>query len=105
MRHTHHSAWHTMHNVICGGAKFLDKYLEVLKAARVKIRVIHGTKDQVVPVECSFNMKMKDPKVEIDIITGGDHNTVIFSRSEDFTMNLEWLWASTDVKDSRNIET
>ncbi|KAL1563578.1 hypothetical protein AAHA92_06028 [Salvia divinorum] len=33
MRHTHHSAWHTMHNVVCGGARFLDSYMEVLRAA------------------------------------------------------------------------
>ncbi|KAG0447672.1 hypothetical protein HPP92_028199 [Vanilla planifolia] len=30
-KHTHH--WHgTMHNVLCGGAKFADKYLEALQA-------------------------------------------------------------------------
>ncbi|KAI3446619.1 hypothetical protein Pfo_003284 [Paulownia fortunei] len=97
-RHTHHSAWHTMHNVICGGAKFLDKYLEALRAARVKIHVIQGTKDQVVPVECSSNMKMKTPEIELDIIPNADHNTVILGRAKDFTVNLESLWASTDKK-------
>ncbi|XVF42664.1 hypothetical protein PTKIN_Ptkin01aG0382700 [Pterospermum kingtungense] len=34
-RHTHHSAWHCMHNVICGGAKFMDEYLEILKRSRL----------------------------------------------------------------------
>ncbi|KAL7134351.1 hypothetical protein ABFS83_11G021100 [Erythranthe nasuta] len=95
-RHTHHSAWHTMHNVVCGGAKFLDTYLEVLRGGRVKIHVVHGSNDQVVPVECSFNMKMKDADVEIHIIPNADHSSVILGRPEDFTRNLERLWASID---------
>lgn len=97
-RHTHHSAWHTMHNVICGGAKFLDGYLEVLRAAGAKIRVVQGREDQVVPVECSLNMKMKDPDIELHILPDFDHNTVISSRAEDFARDLERFWASTDEK-------
>ncbi|KAK6127112.1 hypothetical protein DH2020_039150 [Rehmannia glutinosa] len=97
-RHTHHSAWHTMHNVICGGAKFLDKYLETLTAARVKIRVIQGTKDQVVPVECSFNMKMKAPQIELEIIPNADHNTVFLDRAKEFTRDLESFWTDIDKK-------
>lgn len=97
-RHTHHSAWHTMHNVICGGAKFLDEYLEALRDAGVKIRVVQGREDQVVPVECSLNMKMKDPEIELHILPDFDHNTLISSRAEDFTRDLERFWASGDEK-------
>ncbi|KAJ6829904.1 uncharacterized protein M6B38_356215 [Iris pallida] len=32
-KHTHHSAWHTMHNVICGAANSMDEYLKVMKIA------------------------------------------------------------------------
>ncbi|PIN06470.1 putative hydrolase/acyltransferase (alpha/beta hydrolase superfamily) [Handroanthus impetiginosus] len=96
-RHTHHSAWHTMHNVICGGAKFSDKYLETLRAARVKIRVVQGTEDQIVPVDCSYNMKMKAPEIiELEIIPNADHNTVILGRTKEFTRDLERFWASAD---------
>ncbi|KZV16475.1 hypothetical protein F511_10087 [Dorcoceras hygrometricum] len=94
-RHTHHSAWHTMHNVVCGGAKHLDGYLEVLTAARVKIRVVQGTRDRVVPVECSLNMKIKAPHVELEIVPNADHVSVIFGREKDFVRSLECLWDST----------
>ncbi|KAF9619323.1 hypothetical protein IFM89_006510 [Coptis chinensis] len=39
-RPTHHSAWHTTHNVICGGAKLMDEYLEAIKRSRVVVKVI-----------------------------------------------------------------
>ncbi|KAL2534699.1 alpha/beta-Hydrolases superfamily protein [Abeliophyllum distichum] len=95
-QHTHHSAWHTMHNIICGGAKLLDKYLDTLTISRVKIHIIQGNKDQVVPLECSYNMKMKAPYAELSIIPNADHKTVIFGREEEFTRNLENLLDSID---------
>lgn len=85
-----------MHNVVCGGAKFLDKYLDVLTGGRVKMYVIQGSKDEVVPVECSFNMKVKAPEIELHIIPKADHKSVILGRAEKFTRNLERLWASLD---------
>ncbi|XP_038725200.1 probable lysophospholipase BODYGUARD 4 isoform X2 [Tripterygium wilfordii] len=91
-RHTHHSAWHNMHNVICGGAKFMDNYLETLANSKVKIWVVQGTRDQVVPIECSNNIKMKVPDSEVDHIANADHGTVIFGREKDFTDKLEHLW-------------
>ncbi|XP_044478451.1 probable lysophospholipase BODYGUARD 4 [Mangifera indica] len=97
-KHTHHSAWHCMHNVICGGAKYIDDYLKILIANRVKVCVIQGEKDQVVPVECSFNIKMKVTDAEVNIIPNADHNTVIFGREKEFTERLEEIWAlSADI--------
>ena len=93
-RHTHHSAWHTMHNVVCGGARFLDGYLEVLREAGARIRVVQGRKDEVVPVECSLNLKMKDPEIELQITPNSDHSSVILGRAEEFTRDLERFWAS-----------
>ncbi|XP_042064678.1 probable lysophospholipase BODYGUARD 4 [Salvia splendens] len=93
-RHTHHSAWHTMHNVVCGGARFLDGYLEVLRAAGARILVVQGRKDEVVPVECSLNLKVKDPEIELQIIPNLDHSSVILGRAEEFTRDLERFWAS-----------
>uniref|UniRef100_A0A5B6YWU1 AB hydrolase-1 domain-containing protein n=1 Tax=Davidia involucrata TaxID=16924 RepID=A0A5B6YWU1_DAVIN len=90
--HTHHSAWHTMHNVICGGAKLMDEYLEALKDSAVSVNVIQGSRDQVVPLECSNNIKMKVPNAEVNIITNADHNTVVVGREMDFTQDLERTW-------------
>ncbi|XVF30697.1 hypothetical protein REPUB_Repub16aG0080400 [Reevesia pubescens] len=94
-RHTHHSAWHSMHNVICGGAKFLDDYLEILIRSKVKVCTIHGDQDLAVPSECSNNIKMKFPEVELNIIQNVDHATVIFRRKKDFAKSLENIWASS----------
>ncbi|KAK6942078.1 Alpha/beta hydrolase fold-1 [Dillenia turbinata] len=100
-RHTHHSAWHTMHNVICGGAKLAGKYLEVTKKAGVRISVVQGDQDVVVPMECSRNIQLKAPDAKISIINGADHGTVVLGREKDFTRYLEGIWASTAHKPTR----
>ncbi|KAD5316822.1 hypothetical protein E3N88_16768 [Mikania micrantha] len=64
-RHTHHSAWHTMHNVICGGAKMMDPCLEILRRVQARVTVVQGSRDKVVPLECSNNIKVKVPDAEI----------------------------------------
>ncbi|KAA8519033.1 hypothetical protein F0562_016193 [Nyssa sinensis] len=92
--HTHHSAWHTMHNVICGGAKLMDEYLEALNDSAVNINVIQGSRDKVVPLECSNNIKMKVPNAKVDIITNADHNTVVLGREKHLTRDLERTWAT-----------
>ncbi|XP_055809248.1 probable lysophospholipase BODYGUARD 4 [Solanum dulcamara] len=93
-RHTHHSAWHTMHNVICGGAKFMDQYLETLRIAKVKINVIQGSRDQVVPIECSNNVKMKVSNAEVKIIDNADHTSVVIGRENELCNDLEKLRGS-----------
>ncbi|KAG6424286.1 hypothetical protein SASPL_114701 [Salvia splendens] len=93
-RHTHHSAWHMMHNVVCGGARFLDGYLEVLRAAGARILVVQGRKDEVAPAECSLNLMMKDPEIKLQIIPNSDHSSVILGRAKEFTRDLERFWAS-----------
>ncbi|CAJ2671957.1 unnamed protein product [Trifolium pratense] len=93
-RHTHQSAWRSMHNVICGGAKFMDSYLKILTKSRVRINVIQGDKDQVVPRECISKFKLKAPHAEINIIPNADHSTVLLGREKKFAQNLEHTWAS-----------
>ncbi|CAO2827155.1 unnamed protein product [Amaranthus hypochondriacus] len=91
-KHTHHSAWHTMHNVICGSAKKMEEYLAILHKARLKLIVIHGEEDQIVPVECSYNIKIKIPDADIRIIPNTNHITVVLSQIKDFTQQLELIW-------------
>ncbi|CAN8255988.1 unnamed protein product [Cochlearia groenlandica] len=97
-KHTHQSGWHSMHNVICGGAKFSDKHIETLVKSGVRISVVQGDKDDVVPIDCMWNMKAKFPEVAIEVIAGTDHNTVIMSRREDFVANLLSLWTFSEKK-------
>lgn len=100
-KHTHQSAWHSMHNVICGGAKFTDKHLETLINSGVRINVVQGDRDAIVPIDCLWNMKAKFPAVEVEVIAGTDHSTVIMSRREVFIANLVSLWSSSGEKQNK----
>ncbi|CAA6661921.1 unnamed protein product [Spirodela intermedia] len=94
-KHTHHSAWHTMHNVICGVAKSTERFLEALSRSGVPACLIHGSEDRVVPVECGYAMKLKVPHLDLRVISGADHSSVITGRERDFTADLERFWFSS----------
>ncbi|KAK0599265.1 hypothetical protein LWI29_003733 [Acer saccharum] len=96
-KHTHHSAWHSMHNVVCGGAKYVDDYLNTLIEQRIKMCVIQGDQDAVIPLECSINIKKKVPDAEVFIISNADHRTVILGREKEFTRSLERIWSSSSA--------
>ncbi|WCJ27644.1 alpha/beta-Hydrolases superfamily protein [Euphorbia peplus] len=102
-RHTHHSAWHTMHNVICGGAKLMDDFLEILRESGAKICVMQGDRDNVVPLECGKNIKEKVPSAQVCIISNADHSSVIMGREKDFGQHLEHIWTSFPLRDSAHI--
>ncbi|OVA03919.1 hypothetical protein BVC80_1321g67 [Macleaya cordata] len=102
-RHTHHSAWHTMHNVICGGAKLMDGYLEAVSSSKIVLTVIQGDKDEVVPLECMHNMKLKVPSAEVKIISNANHNFLILERKENFTRDLEHIWYSAAENYKQNL--
>ncbi|XP_020583059.1 probable lysophospholipase BODYGUARD 4 isoform X2 [Phalaenopsis equestris] len=91
-RHTHRSGWHTMHEVLCRGAKFMDNYLRTIQEEGIFMKMIHGDKDQTVPLECSYNIKLRVPKAELQIIKNADHSSVIIKRKKEFTMALEKSW-------------
>lgn len=73
----------------------MDEYLETLNKSGVKISVIQGSWDQLVPLECSNNIKTKVPDADVKLIANADHNTVILGRENDFIRDLEYIWAST----------
>ncbi|XP_031491530.1 probable lysophospholipase BODYGUARD 4 [Nymphaea colorata] len=97
-RHTHHSAWHTMHNVICKGAEYLDSYLQDIRTAEIPILVVHGSKDQIVPLECSFHIKSAIPFADVRTIPGANHGTVIVGREIHFTREIEATWDASRVR-------
>ncbi|CAH2072493.1 unnamed protein product [Thlaspi arvense] len=104
-RHTHHSAWHSMHNVICGASKFADEYLETLVNSGVRIHLIQGDLDKIVPSHCSGDMKSNFPAVEVDIVAGADHESVISERREEFAENLESIWCSCRTTGFSDVNT
>ncbi|KAJ0243737.1 lysophospholipase BODYGUARD 4 [Hirschfeldia incana] len=97
-RHTHHSAWHSMHNVICGASKFADGHLETLVNSGVKIHLMQGDRDEMVPLHCSGDMKKNYPAVEVEIVVGADHESVIGGRREEFAERLKSIWNSCRIE-------
>lgn len=93
-RHTHHSAWHTMHNVVCGGARLQDSNLDAVDAAGVGVQLIHGAHDQLVPIECSRHLKAKLPRARLRVVDGCDHATVVLGRERGFAEDLTAFWSS-----------
>ena len=73
----------------------MDEYLETVRKSGVKVSVIQGSQDQVVPLECSNNIKTKVPDAEVRVIADEDHGSVILGRPEDFARDLKLIWAST----------
>ncbi|EOA19405.1 hypothetical protein CARUB_v10001051mg [Capsella rubella] len=93
-RHTHHSAWHSMHNVICDGSKFADEHLGTIINSSVEIHLIQGDRDEIVPSHCSSNMKRNFPAVEVDIVAGANHDSMISGTREEFAEKLASIWCS-----------
>ncbi|KAK1354309.1 putative lysophospholipase BODYGUARD 3 [Heracleum sosnowskyi] len=94
--HTHNSAWHTLHNIICGTAGKMDAYLDVLqKNMTCNVNIFHGRDDELIPVECSYNVQSTAPRVRIHIKDKKDHITIVVGRQKDFARELEEIWNSS----------
>lgn len=91
--HTHNAAWHTFHNIICGTSKKLERYLDVVRETlKCDVTVLHGRDDELIPVECSLNVKSKIPRARIKIIERKDHLTIVVGRQKVFARELEEIW-------------
>lgn len=96
--HTHNAAWHTLHNVICGTAGKMEGYLEEVKN-RVKcdITIFHGKDDELIPVECSYNMQSRIPRAQVKVVQNKDHITIVVGRQKAFARELEGIWKNASV--------
>lgn len=98
MCHTHNAAWHTLHNIICGSAGKIDRYLEAVRDhLSCSVTVIHGRDDELLPVDCSIAVKSKIPRANVRIIERKDHITIIVGREKAFARELEEIWNRTDM--------
>ncbi|KAK1382261.1 putative lysophospholipase BODYGUARD 3 [Heracleum sosnowskyi] len=94
--HTHNAAWHTLHNIICGTAGRMGDYLDVVqKNLTCSVNVFHGRDDELIPVECSYNVQSKVPRANVKIIEKKDHITIVVGRQEAFARELEKIWNSS----------
>ncbi|XP_050891707.1 probable lysophospholipase BODYGUARD 3 [Lathyrus oleraceus] len=95
--HTHNAAWHTLHNIICGTAAKLGTYLETVNENRnCKVTIFHGKNDEVIPIECSYDVVKMIPSAELRVIDDKDHITIVVGRQKDFARELEEIWNSTN---------
>ncbi|KAL8210030.1 hypothetical protein R6Q57_006762 [Mikania cordata] len=91
--HTHNAAWHTLHNVICGTAAKVEEYLDMVQNhLNCSVHVFHGRDDELIPVECSDNVKTKVPRANVRIVENKDHITIVVGRQKAFARELEKIW-------------
>ncbi|KAJ4837634.1 putative lysophospholipase BODYGUARD 3 [Turnera subulata] len=91
--HTHNAAWHTLHNIICGTASKLDGYLDTVRdRLKCDVNVIHGRDDEVIPLQCSFNVQDRVPRARVKVIEKKDHITIVVGRQKAFARELEEIW-------------
>ncbi|KAK2664394.1 hypothetical protein Ddye_002968 [Dipteronia dyeriana] len=91
--HTHNAAWHTLHNIICGTASKLDGYLDAVRdSLKCDVNIFHGRDDEVIPVECSYNVQAKIPRARVKVVEKKDHITIVVGRQRTFARELEEIW-------------
>ncbi|KAK8489094.1 hypothetical protein V6N11_028455 [Hibiscus sabdariffa] len=91
--HTHNAAWHTLHNIICGTATKLDRYLDVVRdRLSCDVTIFHGRDDEVIPLECSYNVQRKIPRARVKVVENKDHITIVVGRQKAFARELEQIW-------------
>lgn len=96
--HTHNAAWHTLHNIICGTAGKMEGYLKTVQnQLSCSVNVFHGQDDELIPVECSSNVKTKVPRANVKVVEKKDHITIVVGRQEAFARELEEIWKATKL--------
>ncbi|KAK7848290.1 putative lysophospholipase bodyguard 1 [Quercus suber] len=94
--HTHNAAWHTLHNIICGTASKIDTYLDAVRDnLKCEVTIFHGKDDELIPVECSYNVQTKIPRARIKVIEKKDHITIVVGRQKAFARELEEIWRNS----------
>ncbi|KAI9092270.1 hypothetical protein K1719_027770 [Acacia pycnantha] len=93
--HTHNAAWHTLHNIICGTAGKMDAYLAAVRDnINCKVTVFHGRDDELIPIECSYELQKRIPRANLKIIDHKDHITIVVGRQQAFAQELEQIWTT-----------
>ncbi|RYQ91441.1 hypothetical protein Ahy_B09g097311 isoform B [Arachis hypogaea] len=94
--HTHNAAWHTLHNIICGTAGKIGSYLDIIREnVNCKVTIFHGRDDEVIPIECSYEVQKRIPRAKVRIIDNKDHITIVVGRQKAFARELEDIWGTT----------
>ncbi|XP_060180178.1 probable lysophospholipase BODYGUARD 3 [Lycium barbarum] len=96
--HTHNAAWHTLHNIICGTAGKIEGYLDMVKNhLKCDVTVFHGEDDELIPVECSYNVQSRIPRARVKVVENKDHITIVVGRQQAFARELEEIWKNNST--------
>ncbi|KAK9274925.1 hypothetical protein L1049_022180 [Liquidambar formosana] len=91
--HTHNAAWHTLHNILCGISGRLDVYLDAVRDhLSCDVNIFHGRDDELIPIECSYNVQSRIPRARVKVIDYKDHITIVVGRQKAFARELEEIW-------------
>ncbi|KAM7531482.1 hypothetical protein LguiB_034892 [Lonicera macranthoides] len=90
--HTHNAAWHTLHNIICGTAAQMKSYLDAVNRLNCEVNIFHGGDDELIPVECSYDVNRRIPRAHVNVIDRVDHITIVVNRQKAFAKQLEEIW-------------
>ncbi|OIT26760.1 PREDICTED: probable lysophospholipase BODYGUARD 3 [Nicotiana attenuata] len=94
--HTHNAAWHTLHNIICGTAGKIEGYLDMVRnRLKCEVTVFHGEDDELIPVECSYNVQSRIPRAHVKVVEKKDHITIVVGRQRSFARELEEIWRNS----------
>lgn len=94
--HTHNAAWHTLHNIICGTASKIDAYMDAVREQlKCEVTIYHGKDDELIPVECSYNVQTRIPRARVKVIEKKDHITIVVGRQKAFARELEEIWRNS----------
>lgn len=59
---------------------------------KCEVTVFHGEDDELIPVECSFNVQSRIPRAHVKVIQKKDHITIVVGRQKSFATELEQIW-------------
>ncbi|CAL9104497.1 unnamed protein product [Musa textilis] len=93
MCHTHRAAWHSLHNVICGSAATMERFMDsVSRRSCCDVAVFHGSDDDVLPVDCSYAVGSRIPRARVKVFQGKDHVTIVVGHHKALAAELEQIW-------------
>lgn len=74
----------------------MDKYLDVVRDhLKCDVNVFHGKDDELIPVECSYNVQLKIPRARVKVIEKKDHITIVVGRQKAFAREREKIWRNS----------
>ncbi|CAL9125341.1 probable lysophospholipase BODYGUARD 3 [Musa acuminata AAA Group] len=102
MCHTHRAAWHSLHNVICGSAEAMERYMDrVNRRSCCDVAVFHGDDDDVLPVDCSYAVGSRIPRARVKVFQRKDHITIVVGHHKALAGELEQIWRNAGSPTSK----